>query len=1637
MRKISRLAFFLTVAILLVLAVGFGTAADSQRGERYLISEEDGIYSIFLYQDGSPGLIAESESLSGLLELVGDSAEIVFDGVESSEGIRMCRGRNIRISGSLSFSGSACLTLDEKSAVLGDINLEFESGGLNIKGGRVTLESGGIEARGTAIRQENADSSVFYMLGGSVSTASDAAAFILKRGTAKLLGGEISSAGEYAVESRADLYISSDIIFSSAYYGIYTERAISLSDSDFDKELRIKYGGLFEKGVMTEILFGACAEDVGAFRVFDRNSKEYEIRFFERSEFSEERCFMAVFEPLTVSFKHDGNTVLEVEAARGAYINEPMANEISGFTFCGWYYNEQRTERCLFDFAIEDDLTLYASYSLNAPEFRISSKSVVYDSRAHKFSLDSLYHPLENDGAYSFDWMKNGKYFSSGEEITLYNVMDSGEYCCKITFNYSKYCVSVVTPTVNISVSRASVPVPTVYSKSYCAEKIFPDILPSTLYTAKCVGGTDVGLYPVELTLRDGNNYRWDGGDSDTVYLNFEITKVENRFVQNIDVFDVYFLADSTFEAKSLFGSIRMQYRGSDGSLLSEPPSECGDYFVSAIVDETENYYGLCSEPLPFRILSERAVGLTVVSPPSKTEYIAFDEFNPSGLELKVSFNSGRSENIGADKLSFSYQSADSFRFGDSAVTVSYFDATLYIPVKVKRASYDLDGILFGDLTYEYSGFYISPTVDVALPTGLDGIPLRARIEGGGTDVGAYPLKLIFYTESANYNIPSEMHATLTVTERRVSLAWSNTVFIYNGKRQCPSAGFTDAFGVFKSVDVSGGEYVAGVGFIAVASSVKNYIFENPSVAFTINKADYDLGGVFWSDSEFVYSGDLHSVVLCGLPSGVKVSGYADNTARTAGEYTASVTLTYDEFNYNEPTVMPFVWRILPAEYDMSDITLEDAEFVFDGEMHYPILRGEMPTGADGSSLRYEFSLGARHVSDGTTEVAVTFYTDSNNYVAPNSLTGFVRITPAPISVVWNRLSFTYNACEHVPTAYSGECAVTVLGGGTDAGKYTARAVSNSSDYFILNSEADFEIKKAENRFLSEVRVYDSFEGDALICDAEAFFGDAVFIFYADSELTRPIQRPTAFGVYYAVATVAESTNYLPLFSESVEFRIIEAIPTRLYISLSKSEYTAFELVEDEDFIAYLIYNNGDMAQLSSSEIKIRYERAESLRAGDAGVDFIYGDFLAHAVLEVKRATYDMSRAEWADIRHVYDGRKKYARVVGLPESVTLLAVEGGVGIYAGEYRAHAVFEYDEENYECPSFPDAFLVIEPAVLEIPQFDDVIYDGNFHLPDAASDEWRIDSADSFKDVGEYEISVILTDGENYVFRDGGAAVKCSFKIVPRDIYVTVSDIKLYLGEKYKNPQYEILGEVAPGDDLGISYLLSDERVDIISSNPNYRLIVKGGNVAHSYLLSPSVMRVIYIILLLLAAFVLLLITLKLKKRKLLRPIALDRGGAVGMKKEEPPHENSKDTRDERELHADIELKHFSTPMDAERADALISNSLAKDLIGTGEESILTSGRRKSVINIDTLSDSFSSGERVDVNILKNMNLVPYDTAYIKVLARGMIDKPLFVYANDFSSTAVKMLALTGGKAIKVNTVKYKETDGTLSARADGE
>ena len=106
-----------------------------------------------------------------------------------------------------------------------------------------------------------------------------------------------------------------------------------------------------------------------------------------------------------------------------------------------------------------------------------------------------------------------------------------------------------------------------------------------------------------------------------------------------------------------------------------------------------------------------------------------------------------------------------------------------------------------------------------------------------------------------------------------------------------------------------------------------------------------------------------------------------------------------------------------------------------------------------------------------------------------------------------------------------------------------------------------------------------------------------------------------------------------------------------------------------------------------------------------------------------------------------------------------------------------------------------------------------------------------------------------------------------------------------------------------------------------------------------------------------------------------------------------------------------------------AKEIVSDETAETLIETEEETEKIFGTKKTIINLDVISKNFESGEEVTVNTLKEKHLIDKNVCFVKVLARGILDKPLVVKAQDFSLDAAKMIQLTGGKVVILTKKKY--------------
>ncbi len=106
--------------------------------------------------------------------------------------------------------------------------------------------------------------------------------------------------------------------------------------------------------------------------------------------------------------------------------------------------------------------------------------------------------------------------------------------------------------------------------------------------------------------------------------------------------------------------------------------------------------------------------------------------------------------------------------------------------------------------------------------------------------------------------------------------------------------------------------------------------------------------------------------------------------------------------------------------------------------------------------------------------------------------------------------------------------------------------------------------------------------------------------------------------------------------------------------------------------------------------------------------------------------------------------------------------------------------------------------------------------------------------------------------------------------------------------------------------------------------------------------------------------------------------------------------------------------------AELANEIMSDEEAKEATkqrNTSVEGIPpTRIGKKFAVNIDVISNHFSAYDTVTLEALKKRGLLPKRANAVKILARGTLDKPLTVIADDFSATAIKMILLTGGEAV---------------------
>ena len=122
------------------------------------------------------------------------------------------------------------------------------------------------------------------------------------------------------------------------------------------------------------------------------------------------------------------------------------------------------------------------------------------------------------------------------------------------------------------------------------------------------------------------------------------------------------------------------------------------------------------------------------------------------------------------------------------------------------------------------------------------------------------------------------------------------------------------------------------------------------------------------------------------------------------------------------------------------------------------------------------------------------------------------------------------------------------------------------------------------------------------------------------------------------------------------------------------------------------------------------------------------------------------------------------------------------------------------------------------------------------------------------------------------------------------------------------------------------------------------------------------------------------------------------------------------------------------VDAEEADELISDEVAMETVkyeypaGKGKQGI---------INIGDLDKLFEADSVITLPLLQQLGLMPKKVKRIKILADGVLTKPLTIKAENYSVQAIKMIELTGGTVIiLIDEPKDKgESEGASEEKAE--
>lgn len=218
----------------------------------------------------------------------------------------------------------------------------------------------------------------------------------------------------------------------------------------------------------------------------------------------------------------------------------------------------------------------------------------------------------------------------------------------------------------------------------------------------------------------------------------------------------------------------------------------------------------------------------------------------------------------------------------------NYFDIECSVILIISKAEQE---IYAEDLTKVYDGEPVSIKATTTGDSILEYSENNEMINVGKEIV-------IITAPETDFYLKKSITVTLQVVPQPLNITWSDFDFIYNGYEQKPNATAVDNQGLPVEIIVDGSGVDAGVYKATAYANSDNYVLENDTKEYVIDKADFNADTLIFEDREFVYDGNPHSLEISNLPEWLSAS--YDKEVVEVGFYTITASFVVNNPNYND-----------------------------------------------------------------------------------------------------------------------------------------------------------------------------------------------------------------------------------------------------------------------------------------------------------------------------------------------------------------------------------------------------------------------------------------------------------------------------------------------------------------------------------------------------------------------------------------------------------------------------------------------------------------------------------------------------------------------------------------------------------------